>query len=376
MIYNGGYAYMNIFTNIYIGKKVLVTGHTGFKGAWLSLWLKQLGAHVSGLSIDVPSDPSHFDVARLSDQVDDYRLDICDGEEVKKLIYKVQPDFVFHLAAQALVRPSYENPIGTIATNALGSANVLDALRQLDKHVVAVMITSDKAYDNVEWVWGYRETDRLGGKDPYSASKGMAELAIRTFVESFFNNSGSNVRVGIARAGNVIGGGDWAVDRIVPDCMQAWSENQVVDIRSPNATRPWQHVLEPLSGYLLLGASLVQSESYHGEAYNFGPPSHQNHSVSELIDEMGKYWDQVCWNDISNDQDHLHEAGLLKLNCDKALYDLKWKPTLGFERTVRMTVEWYKQYYQSSDKSMHDFTMMQIAEYTECAEKKSLSWIS
>jgi len=357
------------------GKTVLVTGHTGFKGSWLSLWLKQIGANVVGASIDVPSTPSHFDVTELSDCLDDHRLDIREVGEVKKLVREINPDFVFHLAAQALVRPSYENPLDTIATNALGSANVLDALRTLDKPVVAVMITSDKAYENVEWVWGYRETDRLGGKDPYSASKGMAELAIRTYVESYFNEPDVNVRVGIARAGNVIGGGDWAVDRIVPDCMNAWSENNIVDIRRPEATRPWQHVLEPLSGYLLLGAYLFEGDGLHGEAYNFGPPAHQNHSVRELIDEMKNYWNNVRWIDVSKDQKHLHEAGLLKLNCDKALYDLKWEPTLRFKDTVRMTVEWYRQFYQNSDKSMYEFTMAQIREYAEIARSRSLPWI-
>ena len=363
---------MSLF-NIFNEKKVIITGHTGFKGTWLSLWLKRLGANVFGISIDIPSTPSHFISANLSDQIDDYRLDIRDGEAIKRIVKEVQPDFLFHLAAQALVRPSYENPVETMMTNAMGSANILDALLQLDKPVTAVMITSDKAYDNVEWVWGYRETDRLGGKDPYSASKGMAELAIRSYVESFFNKD-SNVRVGITRAGNVIGGGDWAKDRIVPDCMNAWSENEIVDIRSPDATRPWQHVLEPLSGYLALGAELSRNNLLHGEAYNFGPPAHQNHSVSELIDEMTKYWEQVRWNDTSQLQQHVHEAGLLKLNCDKALYDLNWQPTLQFEDTVRMTVEWYKHYYQNNDHSMRDFTIAQIDEYMQLAIQRGLQW--
>jgi len=363
-----------MYDGIYKNKAILVTGHTGFKGTWLSLWLKQLGASVSGASIDIPSEPSHFNAAKLTEQINDHRLDIRDGDALKKLIQDIQPDFVFHLAAQALVRPSYENPLETMATNAMGSANVLDALRALEKPVVAVMITSDKAYDNVEQVWGYREIDRLGGKDPYSASKGMAELAIRTYVESYFNAADSNVRVGIARAGNVIGGGDWAVDRIVPDCMRAWSKGEIVDIRSPMATRPWQIVLEPLSGYLVLGASLAESASHHGEAYNFGPPVYQNHSVSELIDEMAKYWDSVRWNDISKSQRHLHEAGLLKLNCDKALFDLSWQPTLKFEDTVRMTVEWYKAYYQQPNKSMYDFAVKQIEEYTGLASDRGMAW--
>jgi CDP-glucose 4,6-dehydratase len=278
------------------------------------------------------------------------------------------------LAAQALVRPSYKDPLQTLTTNAIGSANILDALRLLNKKVVAIMITSDKAYDNVEWVWGYRENDRLGGKDPYSASKGMAELAIRTYIESFFKTPESNVRVGITRAGNVIGGGDWAFDRIVPDCMNAWSNGKTVDIRSPHATRPWQHVLEPLSGYLVLAANMANDDTSQGEAYNFGPSANQNYPVSELINEMSKYWDQVKWNDVSGNKDHMHEAGLLKLNCDKALFDLDWHSTLQFDETIKMTVEWYKIYYQNKEQSMYDFTISQIKEYTKLANSRSLAW--
>jgi CDP-glucose 4,6-dehydratase len=360
--------------NIFKGKTILITGHTGFKGSWLSMWLAHLGAKIIGVSIDIPSVPSNFSASSIRDVVEDHRIDVRDSKAMKSLVEKVQPDFVFHLAAQALVRPSYENPLETIATNVLGTANVLDALRSLNKKVVAIMITSDKAYDNVEWVWGYRETDRLGGKDPYSASKGMAELAIRTYVESFFNKPNSNVRLGIARAGNVIGGGDWAIDRIVPDCMQAWSSGRVVDIRSPQATRPWQHVLEPLSGYLTLADSLAQSDVKHGEAYNFGPSADVNYPVSELINEMSKFWDQVQWRDVSTSKNHFHEAGLLKLNCDKVLFDLNWKPTLRFEETVKMTVEWYKNYYQNHECSMFDLTISQIDQYTKLAKSRGITW--
>ena len=362
------------FSKNFSGKKILVTGHTGFKGTWLSIWLKQLGAIVHGVSFDIPSNPSHFNATNLSNQIEDHRLDIRDAKSIRKLVQKIQPDFVFHLAAQALVRPSYESPLDTITTNAIGTANVLDALRCVNKHVVAIMVTSDKAYDNKEWVWGYRETDRLGGKDPYSASKGMAELVIRSYVESFFNSKDSNVSVGIARAGNVIGGGDWATDRIVPDCMQAWALNKTVDIRSPQATRPWQHVLEPLSGYLGLATSLANNNKFHGEAYNFGPPANQNYPVSELINAMALYWDNVRWNDISASKDHVHEAGLLKLNCDKALFDLQWRPTMQFSDTVKMTVEWYMNYYQNSNQLMHDFTLSQIDEYTKLAKTKNIDW--
>jgi len=360
--------------SIYQNKTILVTGHTGFKGSWLCIWLNSLGANVVGLSNDVVGNPSNYSASSVSTFIRDYRVDIRDTEKVASLVKEIQPDFVFHLAAQALVRPSYENPLETMTTNAIGTANVLDALRKLDKKVVAVMITSDKAYDNIEWVWGYRETDRLGGKDPYSASKGMAELVIRSYIESFFNTKNSKVRVGITRAGNVIGGGDWAVDRIVPDCMEAWANGKTVDIRSPHATRPWQHVLEPLSGYLCLAENLYSDDLYHGEAYNFGPSADQNYPVSELINEMSKYWDQIKWNDVSTDKEHVHEAGLLKLNCDKALSFLGWHSALKFEETVKMTVEWYKKFYQNPNKSMHDFTISQIKAYTKTARLKNISW--
>jgi len=365
---------MKMLQKIYQDKTVLVTGHTGFKGSWLSAWLTSLGANVVGLSNEILSAPSNFEASEIGSLIGDNRVDVRDQDATDKLIQTCQPDFVFHLAAQALVRPSYEVPLETLSTNAMGTANVLDALRRLDKPVVAVMITSDKAYDNVEWVWGYRETDNLGGKDPYSASKGMAELVIRAYVESYFNSSESNVRVGIARAGNVIGGGDWAKDRIVPDCLKAWSRNEVVDVRSPDATRPWQHVLEPLSGYLALGSELSASSRFHGEAYNIGPPANQNHSVRELIDTMGNYWENVRWNDVSQGQQHLHEAGLLKLNCDKALFDLNWLPTLCFKDTVRMTVEWYKTYYQENGASMKEFTIAQIDEYMNVAKEGGIAW--
>jgi CDP-glucose 4,6-dehydratase len=225
-------------------------------------------------------------------------------------------------------------------------------------------------------IWGYRETDRLGGKDPYSASKGMAELAIRSYVESFFNSSDSNVMVGITRAGNVIGGGDWAVDRIVPDCMEAWASGKTVDIRSPYSTRPWQHVLEPLSGYLCLAENLYLDSQHHGEAYNFGPSSDQNYPVSKLIDEMAIYWNKIKWNDVSKNKVHVHEAGLLKLNCDKSLYDLEWHSALKFEDTVKMTVEWYKEYYQHQNQSMYDFTIGQIEMYKKSARLNNVCWAS
>ena len=363
-----------IFNNIFQGKTILITGHTGFKGSWLCVWLKQLGANVIGVSINIPSSPSIFSTSFISNTVEDYRIDIRDIDALSSLFKKTQPDFVFHLAAQALVGTSYEKPIDTITTNSIGSVNVLESIKSLNKKVVVIMITSDKAYDNVEWVWGYRETDKIGGQDPYSASKGMAELAIRSYIESFFSQTDSIVKVGIARAGNVIGGGDWAKDRIVPDCMNSWSKSETVDIRSPNSTRPWQHVLEPLSGYLALASNLSLEEKNHGQAYNFGPSSDQNFSVSRLIDEMSNYWDQISWKDTSSSKNNFHEAGLLKLNCDKALHDLNWRSTLSFEQTVKMTVEWYKYYYQKPNNSTYDFTVQQIGNFVDIANSKSIFW--
>jgi len=364
--------HLDIFKN----SSVLVTGHTGFKGSWLVAWLSSLDAIVAGLSDKTPTNPSNYEASDIASLAIDYQVDIRNASDVRDVVEEVQPDFVFHLAAQALVRDSYNSPLETLEVNALGSANILEAVRVLDKKVVVIMITSDKAYDNVEWVWGYKETDRLGGKDPYSASKGMAELAIKCYVESFFNQEISQVRIGIARAGNVIGGGDWAKDRIIPDCVSSWSDGNSVDIRSPNATRPWQHVLEPLSGYLLLASSLAQSADNHGEAYNFGPSSSFNYPVSTLINEMEKTWDQARWSDVSKNKKYVHEAQLLKLNCDKALFDLKWTPVLQFEETVKMTAEWYKKYYKDQSISMQDFTYFQIAEYMRLAKARHVAWAS
>lgn len=358
----------------YRNKKVLITGHTGFKGSWLTTWLTTLGAEVIGVSINVPTEPSNYVASRLEARTENHRLDVTDYEAIRKVIHDTRPDFVFHLAAQALVRPSYESPLETINTNVIGSANILDSLRVLNKDVVAIMITSDKVYDNVEWVWGYRENDRLGGVDPYSASKGMAELVIRSYFESFFREINSNVRIGIARAGNVIGGGDWATDRLVADCVRAWSTGKKVDIRSSNSTRPWQHVLEPLSGYLWLGAQLTERPEINGEPYNFGPRAGQNQSVRELIDGMAKYWKDIQWNDISGDRKLPPESVLLKLNCDKSLFELEWQSTLDFNETIKMTVEWYQTYYQQKDVSIYDLTVGQISSYTELAKQRGIAW--
>lgn len=358
---------------MFFEKTVFVTGHTGFKGAWLCSWLKQLGAKVVGVSLDPPTIPSHFSVANLADCITDLRIDIRDRVALEDAIVSAQPDFVFHLAAQALVRHSYEDPIETWQTNVLGTLHVLEGLRKLDKPCAAVIITSDKCYDNVEWVWGYRETDAMGGPDPYSASKGAAELAIKSHIKSYFPRENSKVRIASARAGNVIGGGDWAANRIIPDCVKAWSSGDVVELRNPHSTRPWQHVLEPLSAYLTLAVELCKRDELHGQSFNFGPQIQQNHSVLDLVQEMALHWDQVRWQDISKSTSGPYESGLLKLNCDKALYYLNWHAVMGFEDTVRMTAEWYRAYYQET-KQVASTTNAQISAYTAIARQQGLEW--
>ncbi|MBF0231410.1 MAG: CDP-glucose 4,6-dehydratase [Desulfamplus sp.] len=362
-----------LFNNTYRNKKVLVTGNTGFKGSWLSAWLLEMGAKVFGISNDIPTQPSHFEAARLRERIVHYEADIRDIDEMLRIINEVQPDFVFHLAAQPLVRLSYKQPLQTLHSNVLGTAHVLEALRHMVNPCYAVIITSDKCYDNAEWIWGYRENDRLGGKDPYSASKGAAELVIRTYYHSYFSKE-HPVQVAVGRAGNVIGGGDWALDRIVPDCMNAWAQKNTVKIRNPHATRPWQHVLEPLSGYLALGAQLSVDENLNGETFNFGPPAHQDHSVKDLIEEMQRHWQNVQWEDVSQTTDTVYEAGLLKLCCDKALGMLQWQPVLNFEKTAEMTVAWYRQFYQTLKEDIYPYTAQQIQSYIETARLIGRHW--
>lgn len=360
---------MDLFKN----KKIVITGHTGFKGSWLSIWLSSLGANIIGISWDIPSSPSHFIEAGLSNKLEDNRVDIRDVDKIREIFKSQQPDFIFHLAAQPLVRLSYKDPLLTYSTNIMGTANILEGLREIQKKCIVILITSDKCYDNIEWVWGYKETDALGGPDPYSASKGAAELVIKSYLKSYFKSDDSPVRIGIGRAGNVIGGGDWAVDRIIPDCVRAWSKNEVVLLRNPMATRPWQHVLEPLSGYINLAMALNQNPKFHGEAFNFGPPSENNQTVLDLVKEMQKHWNQVKYEDISQNHDGPYESGLLKLNCDKALFHLKWKAVLDFESTIQMTSEWYKNFY-SQIAPVYEFSQFQIQKYTETAKAKGLGW--
>jgi CDP-glucose 4,6-dehydratase len=365
----------DMFDNAYFGKKVLVTGHTGFKGSWLTAWLLLLGANVVGYSKDIPTKPSMFTDLRLDQKIDHHFGDIRDLPQLKSLIKSERPDFVFHLAAQAIVSTSYVDPLETISSNTLGSANVMEALREVDHPCVAVMITSDKCYDNVEWVWGYRETDAMGGKDVYSGSKGAAELLINCYMHSFFMKDECPVRIGIGRAGNVIGGGDWAKDRLVVDIVKAWNQGKPVEIRSPQATRPWQHVLEPLSGYLTLGVELSKNLGIRGNAFNFGPRAEQNRTVVELMDDLSRSWEFKTPQEAYQITDNIpfHEAGLLKLNCDKALFHLKWEANLHYVETVKFIAEWYSAYYKG-DLNMLELTNQQLIAYEKLAKERGRVW--
>lgn len=362
------------FNNIFSGKRVLITGNTGFKGSWLSSWLTMLGAHVYGYSLNVPTSPAMYEVNVLATKINHKFGDICDQHELNRFVQEVKPDFIFHLAAQAIVSTSYENPYQTFNTNVMGTASIMEAIRNINWRCTCVLITSDKAYDNVEWIWGYRETDAMGGKDPYSGSKGAAELVIKSYWKSFISSK-PNIKLGVARAGNVIGGGDWAKDRIIVDCVRAFSQGEVVEIRCPKATRPWQHVLEPLSGYLVLAQCLTEGNVENGEAFNFGPRAEQTKTVFELTQDLAKLWglDPNKAAKLTGDIP-FKEATLLKLNCDKALAYLSWHSTLQYDECVKFIADWYKTYYLSARADMYALTCLQIEEYMNLAKEQKLQW--
>jgi CDP-glucose 4,6-dehydratase len=363
------------FGNCFSGQDVVITGHTGFKGSWLALWLSHLGARVHGYALPPPDGPSLFAMARLDSVVDHTIGDVRDLAQFAALLQRTRPRFVFHLAAQAIVSLSYSDPIETISTNVMGTAIVLEALRKVTWPCAAVLITSDKCYENVEWPWGYRETDALGGKDVYSGSKGAAELAIHSYVHSFFWTLDHPVRLAVGRAGNVIGGGDWAADRIVVDCIKAWMAGRRVQLRGPDATRPWQHVLEPLGGYLALGQSLAEESAHHGEAFNFGPRAEQARTVLELLDDLARLWGFRSGAEACEilERRPFHEAGLLKLNCDKVLLALRWTPTLSYRECVGMTGGWYRAVLRDGADA-HALTVSQIAQYESLAGQRELAW--
>ena len=362
-----------MFNNVFHNSKVLITGHTGFKGSWLSAWLKKLGADVIGVSKGIPSVPAHFDIIQKSNSILSYDIDIRLNEEINSLICNSKPDFIFHLAAQSIVSKSYDNPLETWSTNTMGTANILNSLRNLNKECIAVIITSDKCYENKEWFWGYRETDELGGSDPYSASKGSAELVFKSFYKSYFSNKDSKIRLASARAGNVIGGGDWGSSRLVPDAVRSWSKNQSVELRSPNSTRPWQHVLEPLSGYLWLAAMLKNNSALNGESFNFGPTLDSDFPVQTLIKKISTFWPDSKYF-LKKQSPDLVEANLLKLSCEKATNLLKWNSVLNFSEMCEFTANWYRCYYfrlQNENQTNKD-----IENYVKLGLEHGLDWTS
>jgi CDP-glucose 4,6-dehydratase len=331
---------------IYKDKTVLVTGHTGFKGSWLSIWLNELGAKVIGYGLAPITKEDNFVVSHLSEKTTDIRGDIRDSQKMQLVFDTYKPEIIFHLAAQPLVRLSYENPKETYETNVIGTLNVLECIKKSQSTKVGVMITTDKCYENLEQIWGYRETDALGGYDPYSSSKACAELLISTYRNSYINPKDYNKHgkaISSVRAGNVIGGGDWQKDRIVPDCIRALSSNVPIEIRSPLAVRPWQHVLEPIYGYLLLAANMYKHGIEYSGAWNFGPDYNSIVAVETVVNKIVDKWGSGQWMDVS-DKYKPHEANILNLDCTKAKVFLKWIPRFSIDEALTYTVDWYKNY--------------------------------
>ena len=361
-----------MFNGIYRDKKVLITGHTGFKGSWLALWLSQLGAKVTGYSLQPPTEPNHFNLLNID--IKHVIGDVRNTDKLKQVFKEQKPEIIFHLAAQAIVRQSYLEPVETFASNVMGTASVLDAARSCKSVRAVVVITSDKCYENREWPWGYRENDSLGGYDPYSASKACAEIVAGCWRNSFFNpNDYGNAHqtlLASARAGNVIGGGDWATDRLLPDIMRAVNQNEKVKIRNPHATRPWQHVLEPLSGYLLLGQKLLEGRKEYTEAWNFGPSENENVSVGEIVRQIKEIWPRINY-DIHQIPNQPHEAGMLRLDCSKARTQLQWFPVWTGKETIVKTAEWYRIFYESGKVQ----SMIDLDSYIADAKIKKVIWI-
>jgi CDP-glucose 4,6-dehydratase len=350
---------MPFFNNIYEQRNVLVTGHTGFKGTWLCAWLEKLGAKVAGLSYHQRSVPCHYELLKLP--IADQQGDIRDFARVQNVLQQYQPEIVFHLAAQPLVRRSYDDPLETFSTNTLGTANLLQAVRECDSVKAVVVITTDKVYENQERAEGYRETDILGGHDPYAASKACAELVVNSFRQSFYEAEGK--LLASCRAGNVIGGGDWAADRLIPDLTRAAASGIITLIRMPQAVRPWEHVLEPLAGYLRLGQLLLEGKPEYAQAWNFGPEPEGHETVSEVIRLASQHWHKIQSTQTTPSTNR-HETTLLKLDCTKAKQQLNWKPVWNLQQTVEKTVEWYREYYENGTI----LTQKQLETYIEDAK--------
>lgn len=349
--------------NFWNDKKVFITGHTGFKGSWLSLWLQHMGAEVKGYSLSIPTNPSLFEVAEVAEGMISEEGDIRDFPQLLKSIAEFKPEIVFHMAAQPLVRFSYDDPLTTYSTNVMGTVHLLEAVKQVGGVKAVVNITSDKCYENREWVWGYRESDPMGGYDPYSNSKGCAELVAASYRQSFFSKetyAQHGCAVASVRAGNVIGGGDWAEDRLIPDILSAFGEGRAVEIRNPNAIRPWQHVLEPLSGYLLLAERLYRDGMVFAEAWNFGPREEDAQPVQWICEKLSECWGAGSDWSLS-DGEHPHEAHYLKLDCSKAKMRLGWQPVWDLEQTLARIVVWHKSWLADSAVKQH--TLEEIKEY-------------
>ena len=345
-------------SEFWAGKKVFLTGHTGFKGSWLALWLQSMGAEVHGYALAAPTSPNLYSVADIDTHMSSSTIaDLLDAQSLNDALHQAQPDIVFHLAAQSLVRYSYDNPVETYAVNVMGSINLFEAVRNTPSVKAVVVVTSDKCYENREWPWGYRENEALGGYDPYSSSKGCVELVTSAYRQSFFAAAG--VQVASARAGNVIGGGDWASDRILPDFFRAMDAGQVLQIRSPYAIRPWQHVLEPLSGYLSLGEMLL-SEQQCSEAWNFGPNDDDAQSVQWIVETLGSMLPDMRWSVVEGE--HRHEANFLKLDSSKARCELNWRPKWRLESALERTVDWHVAWSKKGD--MRAFSLLQLADYS------------
>ncbi len=356
------------FTNAFTGRNVLVTGHTGFKGSWLSLWLYRLGARVTGYALAPTATPNNFAAAGVRDVLHRHEeADVRDGHRLAAVVSETQPDVIFHLAAQPLVRLSYQTPRETFDVNVMGTASLLDAVRAAGRPCVVVVVTSDKCYENTGAVWGYRENDPMGGHDPYSASKGMTELVTASYRNSFFAPRALDkhgVAIATARAGNVIGGGDWCADRIVPDMVRHVVAGTPVPVRSPRAVRPWQHVLEPLSGYLTLAARMLHEPAPRWcDGWNFGPTPGDDWNVGQLVDLLIEEWGAGSWEDVSR-PDQLHEAHTLRLNIDKALSELSWRPRWNVRQTVQHTAHWYRTYYErGANADMLDLCLADLEAY-------------
>lgn len=354
-----------MISDFFYNKKVLITGHTGFKGSWLTLWMYLMGAKVMGISNSRTSTPSNFKILNLKNKIKSKTIDIRDFKSLKKAILKFQPQIIFHLAAESIVKRSFDDPKYAWETNTIGTLNILEVLRNYNKKVSSVIITSDKVYKNQEVRRGYFENDRLGSLDPYSASKASADLAAQSYIKTFLKNK-KNIKIAIARAGNVVGGGDWSENRLIPDCVRSWSKNKTVKLRNPKSTRPWQHVLDVLHGYILLLIKLNKLQKINGEVFNFGPKIEKNNTVLDVVKQMKLFWPLAKWK-IKKNKTFFSESKLLHLNSIKAKKKLNWTCILDLNKTIYFTTSWYRSYYENP-KNIYKFSIDQIKNFLQLSK--------